>query len=69
MATFSIYKDNAGEWRWSLWAANNRRIADSGEGYVRRDSCLDGIRLVKRDVPGAPVYDMSSTDQELVPGV
>jgi uncharacterized protein len=69
MAKFSIYTDRAGQWRWTLWAENNKKIANSGEGYVRRDSCLDAIRLVKREGPSAPVYDMSGSTQQLVPGV
>jgi uncharacterized protein YegP (UPF0339 family) len=33
-ARFDRYQDQAGEWRWSLIAANGEIIADSGEGYV-----------------------------------
>lgn len=30
---FQLYKDAAGYWRWTLFAVNGRKIADSGEGY------------------------------------
>lgn len=30
---FKIYRDRAGQWRWTLLTANNRTIADSSEGY------------------------------------
>jgi uncharacterized protein YegP (UPF0339 family) len=45
--TYHLYKDAAGEWRWRLLAANNRNIADSGEGYINKQDCLDAIELVK----------------------
>jgi len=45
---FKVYKDNAGEWRWTLIAANGRKIGDSGEGYKNKQDCLHGIDLVKK---------------------
>jgi uncharacterized protein YegP (UPF0339 family) len=44
---YIIYKDRSLEWRWTLLAANNRRIADSGEGYHNKQDCLNAINLVK----------------------
>jgi len=44
---FHAYKDAAGYWRWRLLAANNRTIADSGEGYNNYADCLAAIELVK----------------------
>lgn len=35
------------QWRWTLFAANNKRIADSGEGYHNKNDCLHAIGLVK----------------------
>lgn len=43
---FKVYKDRRGEWRWRLLAANNRKIADSGEGYLNQSDALDAIKLV-----------------------
>lgn len=55
-AAFHVYKDNAGEWRWSLKAANGRVIADSGEGYHDRGGCIHSIELV-RSLNKAPVKE------------
>lgn len=54
---FTIYKDGVGEFRWRLRAANNRIIADSGEGYASRADCQAGIRLVQTGAPGASIND------------
>jgi uncharacterized protein YegP (UPF0339 family) len=69
VATFIINKDKAGEWRWKLLAGNNQVIADSAEGYKRREDCIAGIRLVKRDAPAADVYDASEDPKKRVDGV
>jgi uncharacterized protein len=57
-ATFWVLKDASGEWRWQLRAANNKIIADSGEGYHHKDDCLHGIELVK-DAASVPVKEKS----------
>ncbi|WP_374379497.1 YegP family protein [Dongia sp.] len=44
---YIIYKDQQGYWRWHLLAANNRKIANSGEGYVNKSDCLAVVQLVK----------------------
>lgn len=31
-----VRKDRAGQWRWTLFARNGKKIACSGEGYARR---------------------------------
>lgn len=33
-----VYKDRKGEWRWRLTHRNGNKIANSGEGYKRRDA-------------------------------
>ena len=45
---FYTYKDDKGEFRWYLAAGNNRKIADSGEGYKSEQHCLEAIELVKK---------------------
>ena len=45
--TYYMYKDANGQWRWYLMAANNRKIANSGEGYYNEADCLAGIKLVQ----------------------
>jgi uncharacterized protein len=42
---FRVYKDNAGEFHWSLVALNNRIIATSGEGYHNR---ADAMRMIAK---------------------
>ena len=56
VGTYRVYEDAAGEWRWQLRAANNQIIADSGEGYRKRQDCLHAIALVK-DSKYAPVKE------------
>lgn len=41
----AVYRDAAGEWRWTLWAPNKRIVADSGEGYSRK---AGAVRAAKR---------------------
>ena len=51
---FNLYTDANGQWRWTLYAANNRKIANSGESYFNKADCLAAINLVKGSGP-APV--------------
>lgn len=44
---YYIYTDAQGHWRWYLSAGNNRKIANSGEGYYNQQDCLSAINLVK----------------------
>jgi uncharacterized protein len=53
---FWIYVDKAGLWRWYLVAANNRKIADSGESYYNKSDCLSAIGLVMDTDRSTPVY-------------
>ena len=45
---YYIYRDSQGYWRWRLRAANQKIIADSGEGYFNKADCYHGIQLVKQ---------------------
>jgi len=55
MGVFVVYVDDAGQYRWRLFAANNRIIADSGEGYRSQGDCEHGVQLVKQLAPTAQV--------------
>jgi len=57
MATFKIYKDSKGEYRWRLRANNYKIVADSAEGYTNKKDCEDGIAIVKSQAPSATVED------------
>ncbi len=52
-ATFEMYEDRAGEWRWRLVHDNGNIIADSGEGYASRQKCTQGIESIKSNAPDA----------------
>lgn len=44
---FEIYKDELGEWRWRLKAANHQIIAVSGEGYINRKDAVDIVQTIR----------------------
>lgn len=52
--TYIKYQDANRHWRWQLVAANNRIIANSGEGYFNETDCDSAIQLVKSSA-SAPV--------------
>ena len=54
-ATFELYEDNSGTYRWRLVHDNGNIIADSGEGYASRQKCRQGIESVKRNASDAEV--------------
>lgn len=58
-ATFELYKDRAGEYRWRLRHENGNIIADSGEGYTTKANAENGIDSVKENAPSAPVEDQA----------
>lgn len=43
---YYVYQDTQGYWRWTLYAANNKKIANCGEGYFNQSDCVQGIHLV-----------------------
>ena len=56
-ATFEVYKDRAGEYRWRLRSMNKQVLASSGEGYKEKRDCLAAIESVKRAAAEAPVVE------------
>ena len=50
---FELYRDAKGEWR------NGEIVAESGEGYVRREDCEHGIALVRQSAE-ARLVDMTA---------
>lgn len=52
---FYVYQDRAGEWRWRLYAANHRVLADSGEGYLNKQDCIDALNIVATQSGGVPI--------------
>jgi uncharacterized protein len=53
---FEVYYEPYQGWRWTLYAANFRKIANSGEGYQNKADALSAINLVKGSVT-APVRE------------
>jgi len=58
-ATFELFKDKAGEYRWRLRHENGNIIADSGEGYTTKQGALNGIQSVKENAPTALIVDLT----------
>ena len=56
-ASFEVYKDRAGQFRWRLRSMNKQILATSGEGYKEKRDCLSAIESVKRAAAEAPVVD------------
>ncbi|MGU3539205.1 YegP family protein [Methylobacterium sp. A54F] len=56
---FELYRDASGHWRWRLRTQNGNVVADSGEGYARREDCEHGIEIVKGSAAAATV-DMTT---------
>lgn len=58
-ATFELYQDRAGEYRWRLRHQNGNIIADSGEGYSSKANAENGIQSVKENAASAPTDDQT----------
>ncbi len=54
---FVVYRDQAGEWRWKLFAENSKIIADSSEGYRNKADAIIGARLVSSISSGAQIWN------------
>ena len=54
---FVLYKDQDQKWRWKLYAANSRIIADSAESYNSKADAIHGIRLVTSLAAGAGIWN------------
>jgi len=57
-ATFELFADKADKWRWRLRHDNGEIIADGGQGYSSKQKAKQGLRSVKRNVPGAAVEEV-----------
>jgi len=61
-ATFELYEDTGGEYRWRLVHENGNNISDSGQGYSSKQKARQGLESVKRTAPGAAVIDQSTEE-------
>ncbi|WP_442908253.1 HVO_2922 family protein [Halobacterium sp. KA-6] len=63
-ATFHVYEDEAGQYRWRLVHRNGNIIADSGEGYSSKQKAKQGLQSVKQNAPDADVK-VGELDEDL----
>ena len=54
---FEVYFDKAGLYRYRLIASNGESIAMSEEGYKSKSGCMNGIKSVSLNAPGAEIVD------------
>lgn len=74
---FELYKDQGGEFRFRLKAANGQAILAS-EGYKTKVSCLNGVESVKKNAPddtkyerklansGKPMFNLRATNGQVI---
>ncbi len=64
-ATFELYADEGGDYRWRLRHRNGNVIADSGEGYASKSNATDAIERVRAHVPDADVLEVGDAAFEV----
>jgi large conductance mechanosensitive channel protein len=65
---FQVYKDNAGKFRFRLFARNGEIIADSSEGYETKDACLNGIAVVGQS-DSAEINDLTQSQDAVTKNI
>jgi hypothetical protein len=63
-ATFELYEDREGKYRWRLVHDNGNIIADSGEGYATKQKARQGIESVRTNAGGADVDEVDAASNE-----
>lgn len=58
-ATFELYEDQGGQYRWRLVHPNGNIIADSGEGYASKQKAKQGIASVQGNAGEADIEDLT----------
>lgn len=53
---FEIYKDKKGEFRFRLKATNGQIIA-VGEGYTKKENCMNGVESVQKNAVDAEIVE------------
>ncbi|KAB7513068.1 DUF1508 domain-containing protein [Halosegnis rubeus] len=56
-ATFELYEDKEGKYRWRLRHSNGNIIADSGEGYASKQKAKQGIESVRNNAVDASIEE------------
>jgi uncharacterized protein YegP (UPF0339 family) len=58
-ATFELFEDGAGQYRWRLVHDNGNIIADGGEGYASKQKAKQGIESVQSNAPDAEIVEVT----------
>lgn len=61
--TFEIYKDSVGEYR--VRYKYGSEVMFSTEGYASKASAINAIESMRKNGPGAPIYDSTNKSDEL----
>ena len=64
-ATFELYEDRGGDYRWRLRHRNGNIIGDSGEGYASKSGAEDAIERVRGYAPDANVLEIGNAAFEI----
>lgn len=64
MASFEIYEDTAGEYRWRLTSGSDI-VADSGEGYSSKRGARDSVERIQDDASSADILESGTPHFEL----
>ena len=64
-ATFEVFEDEGGRWRWRLRHDNGNIVADSGEGYASKSNTRRAMRNVRDHVSAADYLDIDSAAFEV----
>ncbi|WP_324760317.1 YegP family protein [Haloarcula montana] len=66
-ATYEVYEDAGGDYRWRLRHDNGNIIADGSEGYASKSNARRGLDGVRAYVPGAPYLTLDPVGFEVYP--
>ena len=64
-ATFELFEDAAGEWRWRLRHDNGNIVSDSGEGYASKSNATRALGRVREHVAAADYLRVDPTAFEV----
>jgi uncharacterized protein YegP (UPF0339 family) len=63
-ATFEMYADRGGKYRWRLRHRNGNVIADSAQGYSSRQKAMQGLRSVQSNAAGGAVVLLEDATED-----
>lgn len=64
-ASFELFEDNGGEWRWRLRHDNGNIIADSSEGYASKSNLKRAVSRIREHTVTATYLDLDPVGYEL----